>query len=261
MRGLLILLCILGMLFSDSVVEIQDDSGAVYETASEDITRIWDILHHAAAETEKRVGFTRSRITVVYPADWPRYKYAVTVWGRAIIREKILLPVGFKRTSLLHEYGHAVFSGLYGYRGDYLPPYGWYSGHCVNSHTDPGFALMEGWAEFYQCWLDDSAYNLRPYADRNVPNIEENGWVCKVSPVDMEGAIATFLWDIADTADSTDHTPGEDDDPWDGRDDAVWEIMTTRPQTIEEFLTEFVHRGYLIVKVKAVILGNIKRIK
>jgi len=254
---MIVLLCVFTMLFSDPVVEITDGVGNIYDLSVGDteyceVIQIQQIVHYAYEKTYRATGFSRTRIKVVYPIDgMTRYKYQVALRRRAIIKERILLPLAFKRESLLHEYGHAVMSGLYRYRGDYLPSFRWYTHHLVNSHTDPGFAWIEGWAEFYQCWVDDNAFNLCPYPDRNVPNIEENSWISHASPPDVEGAIASALWDIADTANSIDHTPYIDDDMWDGLGLAVWQIVKDiRPQNMDEFIFEFAARGYPVFAVR-----------
>ena len=77
---------------------------------------------------------------------------------------------------MLHEYGHAVMTALYGYNFHNLPYDSFQGGHSVYTVSDPGFAMKEGWAEFFEALVDDSAYNVTAYANSDTPNIESNDW-------------------------------------------------------------------------------------
>jgi hypothetical protein len=113
---------------------------------------------------------------------------------------------------LAHEYGHAVH---YAIRGGSMPegaqpkgeeiPSGKEAGaHCVYSESSEGFAMTEGWAQFFELAVSDSSsghgMNLaKNYywmgADayiRDPKGVRKDNYTGEV----VEGAVATILWDL-----------------------------------------------------------------
>lgn len=124
---------------------------------------------------QDRVNWSRTRITIKWPyGGWSKYGYSYNKVLGAITREYIQLPAGqqWNRPTILHEYGHAVMTALYRYREDYLPPISPRNTHYLYTVSDPGFAMREGWAEFFEALVDDSAYNVTAYTNTDTFNIE-----------------------------------------------------------------------------------------
>lgn len=195
----------------------------------------------------KEVLWTRARIKIVWPASGNAcYNYSYNPLLGAITKEYIDIPLGkeWDRPTLLHEYGHAVMTSIYRYRNDYLPEAADIEQHSVPDVISEGHAMREGWAEFFQAYVDDNAFNLTAYTNAQVPNIEENAWWTGDAQGNggntqgelVEGAVASILWDICDTKDTIDHLPDEDDDLIHNRLIELWEVMVdSRPKSILEF--------------------------
>ena len=127
-------------------------------------------------------GYTRSTVRIQYPqTNWPSYSGTKPF-------EAITLPdrstAGWGRMTIHHEYGHALMDGMYG------PGKNWPDrcpnqviNNCIDAHglwseTNPGYAFVEGWAEFLEAaMLYDRSGN---YAFSNGVgrgmDIENNEW-------------------------------------------------------------------------------------
>lgn len=205
---------------------------------------------------QKSLGWQRSKIMVKWPYEAKsKYKYKYYLVEGTIYDEYIQVPPGneWNRTTMLHEYGHAVMTALYGYNFHILPQDSFQGGHSVYTVSDPGFAMKEGWAEFFEAMVDDSAYNVTAYVNADTPNIESNDWWTgdidgkgnNTSGEIVEGAVASVLWDIADTSRSHDGSPGLDDDDMDGMFEELWDLMLNyKPANILEFWDYWVENGY-----------------
>ncbi|HUV59147.1 MAG TPA: CARDB domain-containing protein [Desulfatiglandales bacterium] len=180
-----------------------------------------------------RVDWTRSQVLVKWPTgNWPRTNGNV-----------IYLPdkatAYWDRVTVLHEYGHCVMYAVY---GNSFPSGSGPSPHYIYSESSPGFALLEGWAEFMQCTIDNNPQNLWSFYNGHGGNIEDNDWYNCIDTGDLdgdiiEGSVASSFWDIFD--------PVNDDDLYLGFDE-IWHIIREyNPNDINSFLTYwFNHYNY-----------------
>ena len=215
----------------------------------------------------KELGWSRRAIRVEYPSgDWPYYHY----WWRSdgtICDESITIPAGWewKRTTILHEYGHAVMTALYGYNRNNLPEGEKRDHHSLTTVSDREFAMKEGWAEFFEALIDDNAFNVTYWIGLLTPNIEENewwtgdpegeGWNTDGSVV--EGAVASVLWDIVDTPTSKDHQPNVDDDLLYGLLPQLWRVMDeTMPKDIIQLWEGWMGLGFDLREELAMIFSK-----
>ncbi|MCD6508698.1 hypothetical protein J7M22_19025 [Candidatus Poribacteria bacterium] len=194
----------------------------------------------------EKLGWSRRRIRVEYPSgNWPYYHYWYHSDGK-IYDESITIPTGWewRRTTIIHEYGHSVMSALYDYNAYNLPDKIYEGSHQLTTVSDRGFAMTEGWAEFFEALVDDNAFNVTYWINKSTPNIEENEWWSgdpngngnNEDGSIVEGAVASVLWDIADTPQSQDHQPEVDDDPINGELSELWRVMdVAMPKDIIEF--------------------------
>ena len=164
---------------------------------------------------QNSVGWNRSTVQVRWPYEtWPHCHGNV-----------IDVPSGsgweWDREMVLHEYAHCIHYTAYGNSW----PYG--SGpnpHYIYSESSGGFAITEGWAEFYSYAVDNrSDYIIWPgetieantFADR----VDSGDWDGNI----VEGAVASIFWDIFDG------TSGSDEPPWgdnvDQRFNDLWTVF------------------------------------
>jgi len=202
------------------------------------------------------VNWHRDRITVKWPyGQHPQYESQHYMLSGKVYEEYIQVPAGWEwhRNMLLHEYGHAVMTALYKYNAHILPRSSFQGTHSINTVSDLGFAMEEGWAEFFEALVDDNAYNMTAYANTNAPNIESNDWWTgdadgrgrNTSGEVIEGAVASILWDIADTGHSRDGSPGVDDDGIEGRFAELWDLMLKyRPVDIMWLWNRWIDNSY-----------------
>jgi len=216
-----------------------------------------------------RLNWSRKKISVKYPYqnDVSYYSYLYKPFKGDIYNECINIAVNrqWVRTSMLHEYGHSVMTALYNYNYYDLPEKTVYlESHTVNSISDKGFAMREGWAEFFEALVDDNASNITKYIDPNITNIEYNSWwkgdngVNKQGEV-VEGAIASILWDIADTDKSIDESLGvDDDDDINGSLEKLWDVVSKyKPNDIIEFWKHWINNNYgQIMELHSIYLNN-----
>jgi len=208
---------------------------------------------------KNKLNWSRQRINVRFPyqGDNAVYNY-IPRFNGDITNEIININVErqWERTTMLHEYGHSVMSTLYGYNYNNLPKSDFKGEpdadfvHFIYSVSDPGFAIKEGWAEFFESLVDDNALNTAQYINADTPNIEYNEWWKGLNGNNtqgelVEGTVASILWDIADTVQSKDEVPNLDDDSISGDIKDIWDIMSKyRPKGIVEFWNYWIDHGY-----------------
>ncbi|GIX07058.1 MAG: hypothetical protein KatS3mg115_1461 [Candidatus Poribacteria bacterium] len=197
----------------------------------------------AAEFLERELGFVRRKLPVEYPTGRGATFYQWSSRNGEINAEVIYILFDHtgRREPVLHEYGHAVATAVYGYNSHALPQPQYQGPHSFHTVSDEGFALQEGWAEWFAALVDDSALNAKSYTNADLPNIETNAWWTGRIEGNgsnrrgeiVEGAVASVLWDLVDTPLSLDTTPGEDDDPIVGMLPTLWGLFEElRPQTI-----------------------------
>lgn len=127
----------------------------------------------------------------------------------------ILIPSGFEwdEDVIQHEYGHAVMYKLYGNR---LPPGPGPNppgpDHSITDESSPGFALKEGWAQFFPGPIQNSA-DYRGLWNMETDHFEDVEDSDDMDGNIVEGAVAALLWDIADDSTARDDgSPSVDDD-------------------------------------------------
>lgn len=204
----------------------------------------------------EKLNWSRKKINTKWPytdGKTSLYTYTYRVPIGTIVTETLNIAVGkeWDRTTMLHEYGHSIMSALYDYNYNNLPK-GTYkdTAHYINTVSDVEFAMKEGWAEYCEALFDDNAFNLTQYANAKTPNIEYNEW-WKGKDLNnnkgevVEGTVATILWDITDTPQSIDETPGIDDDEISFRLSELWNTMSKKkPKTIIDFWNHWQDNGY-----------------
>lgn len=184
---------------------------------------IFNCIMSASNFLDKNANFRRKQISIRFPCNSEKLRYVYFYWiGGTIFNEYICIPAGreWDRTAIFHEYGHSIMTALYGYNIHNLPKDNYQGDHYVYTVSDLGLAMKEGWAEFFESLIDDNAFNLTAYVNKKTPNIETNNWwtgdpngkgVNKKGEI-VEGSVASVFWDMVDTAQSIDETPGIDDD-------------------------------------------------
>ena len=186
----------------------------------------------------KRTSWERPCIVIVWPDPRPPDK----AWPCSI-GDGILLPEDhalWDHNTVYHEYGHCVQWNLY---GGMWPPSGITDmNHTIISEKDGGFALMEGWAEFMQCAVDDDPDALYTVYSGHAGNIETNDFYNWLDTGDtdgeiIEGSVASILWDIYDMGHAY-------DDGIDNQFGKIFEIMKTKPDDIRAFLIKWDELGY-----------------
>ena len=198
---------------------------------------IFNVIQDEHAFVQEHGGWQRSQTHVIWPvkgfdgaAFSPRED---VIW--------ISTEYQWERPAMLHEYGHALMYAAY---DNDFPKTNRYGAHYIFTVSDKGFALIEGFAEFMEAVVDDNAFNLIERLNRQVPNAETNKW-WRGGPFGrgnntngeiVEGAVASILWDIVDTASSIDHQPGSDDDKIANQFQPIWQILIEdKPQGVVDF--------------------------
>jgi hypothetical protein len=202
------------------------------------------------------VSFTRDKIPVIFPSPQDGTFYAAESRRNGALgdeRMEIAFDHANDRTAMLHEYGHAVMTPLYGNRFDTIP-FGDFDGpHKLSTVSDEEFAISEGWAEFMAAAVDDDALNVTSFINSDFPNIETNFWYTgrdvqvgrNTEGENVEGAVASVLWDITDGPDSNDLAVGIDDDEIDSQFGLVWTIFgEARPYSVLTVRDEWLSRDY-----------------
>jgi hypothetical protein len=229
-----------GLIYGWTTGDIDLSSGATMHVVIIDGARgVWAAYHNMLdiwQWVRDQVAWEASPVTVHYPSlDWPQTdgeiiympntgQAATSIWDRGTI---------------LHEYAHCI---MYQMRGGSFPPSDGGS-HYIFSEMDEAFALIEGWAEFMQCAVDNDAYGLDAYLggrkkiieDLVIADVQDYGdWDGKI----IEGAIANVMWDIFDGVNVSD-APSWDDsgigDQVDRMFPTLWSVMLQNsPDSIDE---------------------------
>lgn len=246
---MIILLLIFGVLFQtdDWIITNQDgntynadDSFHLYDTLVEIGETIDEAIETLDERADWRNPYThefRRRVTVVYPSMGlcPNACYFWHSLADFLYDGTVHLPDGFSRRSLLHEYGHFIYVVMCDWDYGNIPTHDRYDSHWYSKQTDKGFALIEGWAEFFPCWVDDSAFNMATSS----MTIETNQWAGD----DVEGSVASVLWDLTDTVDSLDNSVGIDDESVGDLSRRLWRVVEYQhPQNISEIRNQFYTR-------------------
>lgn len=189
----------------------------------------------------ERTGWQRSMVTVAWPeGDWPHSH------GDAIHMpsEEEVPGVVWRRDMVLHEYGHCVHFATRG--GDF--PSGWGPDpHYIDSESSPGFALTEGWAQFFERAVDGeplrsdgSSLESTTFADGPFGNGDRGD----MDGFKVEGAVANLFWDMFDGVDPEDRLTGNiRGDHVDQRFDVLWDIMCHHvPEDINEIKRDWPYR-------------------
>lgn len=200
---------------------VQDFKDLVLDPAEADIGLILDNIAVAQDWLENGTGWSRSQMTVYWPyGNWPAYvPYSVQ---DAFDSDTIEFPYNLMRSFpdpqsvVVHEYGHAIQHAARGGNldlpnsdppmGAQAPPGG---GHYVDSQSSPGFAFIEGWAEFFQCAVfNDPNLDTLALADNHYwmgVDGRKTGINKDLNTGEaVEGAVASILWDIYDPSDGID---------------------------------------------------------
>jgi hypothetical protein len=129
--------------------------------------------------------------------------------------DQIYLPENWRTwgaSTIAHEYGHAV---QYAARGGTLPPGAGPDPHYLDSVSSEGFALKEGWAEFFQHAVFGGATDSRLEQNAYWFGPPPSGQPFHLGNV-VEGAVASVLWDLHD---------GVGDDGVGGRFNDIWRVL------------------------------------
>ncbi|MDE0186766.1 MAG: dockerin type I domain-containing protein [Candidatus Poribacteria bacterium] len=203
-----------------------------------------------------RLGWERDRpVRVIWPSVENISYYAPDAIEGQVSNETINLAHGdqWTRTIMFHEYAHAVMTAAYGYNYNAVPKGRYRGSHRLETVSDAGFAFNEGWAAFMEAAVDNRALNVTGYLNQSVPNIESNQWWTghaaglgsNTKGENVEGTVASILWDIFDTPDSIDHQPRVDDDGISDGTDLLWEILVNDlPQGITDIAIAWRKRGF-----------------
>jgi len=176
---------------------VQTDYARIHCADQVQFDRIEAMTHEAVDAVENRGEVTLymdSRINIHYPSDrtWTNYSYNAFYESVTPPKSHIYLKHDFKDWHFLHEWGHYIQIRLAN-RDPYLPcsVLELAIDHSVDDLLNEGIALMEGFADFFPCWVRD---NPDMIARRTGGNIEDNSaWV-----TGSEMEVASLLWDYTD---------------------------------------------------------------
>lgn len=202
---------------SSDWIELNEDKEILYQT-EETCGKAFFLLNYvvwAYHWLEEETGWARSKIGIEWPGDGT---YFVPYWDYISVDGLNTLIDG--PHGILHEYSHAIMYSAY---GNDFPDYDdIYDPHYRAMETDPGFALIEGWAEFlpyvfelpnsigdhflYEYLIMETAY----FADH-----VDDGWEDVVPGVSgdgviVEGAVGSALLDLVDGESTTDYPSWSD---------------------------------------------------
>ena len=200
---------------------MQDFKDVILDPLYEDIGLILDNIAVAHDWLTGLTGWSRSRMTVQWPVGyWPGFvPYTEQDQFDAdtiIFPDNLMRSFSDPQSVVVHEYGHAIQHAVRGGnldlpaddepKGTQAPPGG---GHYIDSQAGPGFAFVEGWAEFFQCAvfndpnLDDLSLENNHYwmgVDGRKTGINKDLNTGET----VEGAVASILWTIYDPASGID---------------------------------------------------------
>lgn len=277
------------VLFDFPGFSVKDGSGSTYVLKSQTIadvsitnvtlnlelartnpSRPLGLIHNALRDSidfMTAYGFFRNKIEVRWPSsEGTDYVFGYQLPGGAVVSERINIAASaqWRRAAVMHEYGHAVMMALYGMNYSNWPvSSGDPNPHYVDSVSSSGFAIREGFAEFFPCLVDGSALNLTYYLGVNDPNVETNVWWKGPSGTNtdgaiVEGAVASILWDMVDSNASIDTASGMDDDQVSGQFARILEVLgNDRPKSITAFWDAWLARGFgLVTEMQPIFDGH-----
>jgi len=225
--------------------------------ANRGVGHIFETIQKAHNFLLEQVDAHRTQpISVIWPESMGGSYYHTTQFFGRINSESIHIAAGadqWRKNVMYHEYGHSLMSAVYNYDFHAIPHGEYREVHRLEMVTDPEFALSEGWAAFLEAAVDNRALNVTGFLDGRDPNLEDNQWWSGAhdgsgSNPDgsvVEGAVASILWDIFDTADAIDLSPSTDDDQIQNRFDLLWAILRDqRPKTVVQIAEAWRDEGY-----------------
>ncbi|MGD0818307.1 MAG: hypothetical protein ABR986_07920, partial [Methanomassiliicoccales archaeon] len=177
-------------------------------------------------------GWHRSVVDVNWPVEtWPHsHGDSIDIpdigqWSDSI----------WQRSVLLHEYGHCI---QYESRGGSFPPSRGTDPdpHYIYSTSTEGFALLEGWAEFFECAVDNNPLAADPsYSLESVTFADHESYGNWDGAI-VEGAVASVFWDMFDGASASDYPSwdsGQSGDAIVNGFTILWDIMLNdKPDSI-----------------------------
>jgi len=204
---------------------------------------------------QEKVNWKRNKLSLTWPyqqAERASYYYKYSSSSGKLASETIRIPIKsqWDQTTFFHEYGHSVMMALYGYNNSNIPQSNYVGTHSATTVSDAGFAMDEGWAEFFEALIHDNAFNFTQFANANTPNIEYNSWWKgkdgnNTNGEIVEGSVASIFWDIVDTAQSIDEVPNADDDDINNMIVELWDLMAkNRPLSIITFWDFWQNNNY-----------------
>ena len=162
---------------------------------NDDILQAGDAVYAEGQMVYDWTGWMRSKVTIRWPQEtWPHSH-----------GDYIDLPAkttaGWNHVAVQHEEGHCIMYAAYGNTWPSTAHMG--ESHSVFDEKDGGFAMIEGWAEFMECAVDNNPNNLAGWYNGHGGNIETNDWFNCITNGNMdgniiEGSTASILWDIFD---------------------------------------------------------------
>ena len=207
---------------------------------------VFDNIYDLDEDGHKNDPWNQPKIKIEWPDDDPVSEFFPISgnYGDEGYEEGYHIHLGndgdaFVEDVVQHEYSHAVMWKLY---NDAFPAY-WdvqspLNGHWFTLETGPGFALVEGWAEFLPNVIqhDDyyRGYHVETYNFYSNRTDKSRSW----NGNSIEGAILNILYDISDDITYSDLQPFTDDDKILGEFKKLWNIIRDyNPDCLEDYST------------------------
>lgn len=234
------------------------------------VIKSWDWIRTNTANAPGGM-YTCPHVTTVYPTSSLLHS---TPWIQTITGLTPVIRVPdicadrlMNDVDAAHEWAHAMMHYI---RGLNMPPVYTFgpTSHCAYTEADTGsggnwgFSWVEGWAEFLSCKITGKTYGIngdieyggdilasgslkysdgtgKVYADNpglSISNGDDNdsdGW-------DVEGAVASALWDIADGIDGNDRPSWSPVEYRDGQPcwwNELWDVFRTNPNNMYDVWT------------------------
>lgn len=189
-----------------------EGSDPVLEPVSYHAGHVHVTLGRYVPVAEQRFGLSRSRLPVVVsPDSAARIQYDQTADTMRTNVSRVFTEDGTFVT--VHEYGHAYQWGAI------EPPASYYcsaSGeHFIDKQYGFSCAYVEGFATFFSVYVAGAALTGTYYSDYT---IENQTFYSGLDGVQVEGAVAGFLYDLVDGVGSPDGYSNQTgtDETWDG---------------------------------------------
>ena len=225
-----------------------NDLGSWYVSKAYQDWQAYDYVIKAYQWLDSNSGYKRSKISVKWPSSECTVK---SIPWPCSDGDNIYLPqqssANWDASTVYHEYAHCIMYSIY---GGY--PNGCYiSEHYVNTESCETHSVIEGWAEFMQCAVDNSPDNLADLTCNKQTNIENNNWHLGRSTCAavnrgsiIEGAVASIWWDIFD-ANNYPSDPDKDDLSL-GFSQIMYIMRNYKPTSINSFWDNwFKNYGYI----------------